>query len=108
MAYPIKQRYHTGAAIVAIDDDVDPGGEILKHVAVHLSAAAAAENLVISIVLPQGSDYTLTLKTQAMAGLTDYVYYPDADHYIPFGGSIKVDHANSNLRTYGIVITTLG
>ena len=89
----------------AINISVDAKSMMVVHeVRIHLSAGGAASNLTITINSGSGAVYDTNLNTQAMSGLTDYVYQPDNPHILFNGDTLDIDYANSGNATYGVEV----
>jgi hypothetical protein len=75
-------------------------------VGVHLNAAATqSENLVLSIDSIYGSTYDLNLRTTDMAGVQDVLYdLSSLNNYLEVGDKVLVTYANSDSRTYGLIL----
>ena len=69
-----------------------------------LSAAAAAENFVISLDSDTGAAWDCTLKTVAMSGLlfSDVEFTPDTRKFCDGGDVVLFTHVNTNNRTWGL------
>lgn len=96
--------YGTGAA--ALSEAITPGeGFRVIAVMLHLSAApTTAENLTITFTANQGSAYAVVLDSQAMAGITDYAWFPPADLYLVIGDTITVTWTNTDTKTWGLLV----
>lgn len=94
--------YGTGAVAIALTHAI-PGPCELLNVEVHLSAAAGAENLVISRDSILGAAYDAVLSTTAMNGLTDVHYLPTVPIQFQPGDVLSIAFANSGSATVGVV-----
>ena len=97
----------TGAAAIANSATV-PAGMCyrLVSVSVHFGVApAAAASMTITLNAIAGAAYDTLLDTQAMAGLTDYLWQPDDDLVLVAGDAVDVAYVNADGRTYGCQIT---
>lgn len=96
--------FGTGAG--ALSETITPGeGFRVICVMLHLSAApTTAENATITFAANQGAAYATVLNTQAMAGLTDYVWFPPNDLYLVIGDSITVAWTNTDTKTWGLLV----
>ncbi|MBE7462870.1 MAG: hypothetical protein HS116_05170 [Planctomycetes bacterium] len=101
MSRPYVHRA-TGAASLAIT--VTPSGSEWELLAlrIHLSGAAAAENLTITLDAAAGAAYDTVVYSKAMSGLTDVLEV--FARPIPFnaGDALVIAWANGNSRTYGL------
>jgi hypothetical protein len=101
MKYRVQRA--TGAAAVAMT--IAPGvAWQLESIRVHLSAGGAATDLTATVDAGAGAAYDVVLATQAMNGVTDYVYKPDFP--IPFTPDDELDiaYTNGGAATYGIEV----
>jgi hypothetical protein len=101
MSIGLKTDRATGSAAVAyaltFTDEA-----MVNEIRFHMSAAAGAETLTVSIDASAGAAYDAVLGTQAMNGLTDYRLAPDVPIHFVSGDVLKVTFANSGNRTWGI------
>lgn len=101
----LKFQKATGA--VAVATTLAPNRTFrLMEVRIHLSGVANAENLTIKLDSAAGAAYDVTLKTQAMSGLTDFVWRASDGDPIMFtkGDEIDIAFANTATDTYGLEI----
>jgi hypothetical protein len=91
----------TGAAGVAYALTFDHES-IVTEIRFHMSAAAGAETLTISLDADAGAAYDCVLATQAMNTLTDYYFQPTIPKHFVKGDVLKVTFANSGTKTWGI------
>lgn len=96
--------YGTGAG--ALSETITPGeGFRVICVMLHLSAApTTAEDTTITFSADQGASYATVLNVQAMAGITDYAWFPPADLYLVIGDSITVAWTNTDAVTWGLLV----
>lgn len=83
----------------------------LVSVSLHLSAApTASENLTITLDSEAGAEYdTVLYKVDpASTSMTDLFWRPDDPTYLWPGDAVDVAWANSNNRTWGMVVTVRG
>jgi len=93
----------TGAAAVAMT--VAPGvAWQLDEIRIHLGAAGAATNLTATIDAGTAAAYDTVLLTQAMGGVTDYVYKPTRPHVFAPADELDIAYANGGGATYGIEV----
>lgn len=87
----------------ALDVSVTPtnAGQ-LEGVRIALDEASGAENLTISVVTENGSEFTLDVK--AMSGLTYYVWQPTRPHPFFLGDSIRVQYGNAGAATLNLEV----
>jgi hypothetical protein len=103
----MTQRYHyTDSNAIVLT--CDPGTTFqLEEITLHLSAAGGnQENLTIDIVYKEGAEYTWRAVTQDMAAVQNYQYLPTRPLELWAGDSILIQYANSNSRTWGLMIKT--
>jgi hypothetical protein len=104
-------RFHaTGAEAINLtyDPGLSPGqGFQLEEITLHLSAAGGnQEDMTIDIVYKEGAVYTWRAITQAMAAVIDFQYLPNRPLELWDGDKILIQYANSNNRTWGLMIKT--
>jgi hypothetical protein len=97
----------TGTGVIAdtfaLPSDAPP--RKLCCVTAHFSADPGAENLTITLNAGAGALYDTLLKTQAMSGITDFVWYPDGDLILESGDALDFAMAGAAARVYGIQVT---
>lgn len=102
--YRVKQQSATGSAAIAESLGPNKAFRILE-VRVKFSAAiAAAEDLTVTLNSANGASYDVVLDTQAMSGLSQYIFRPAAPLLGMKGDAADVAFANTDARTYGIEI----
>ncbi len=75
---------------------------------IHLNAApTTSENLTIDLDSVAGSNYDARLYSLDLGGgaVTDLVWQPDAPLYLVGGDGLDVTWANTNGRTWGLLLT---
>lgn len=97
----------TGAAAIAIGLDIPGGHYELISVTAHFSGDPGVENLTITLDANAGAAYDVNLLTQAMSGVTNLLWQPDAPLILERGDQLEIAMTNANTRTYGIQITLL-
>ena len=109
MYYPptVMKYPTTGAAAIAAVALVplDSGSRELVSMTLHFSADPGVENLTITLNNVNGVAYDTLLKTQAMTGIVDFVWYPSGRTILQPGDSLDIAQANALTRTYGLEIT---
>jgi hypothetical protein len=70
----------------------------------HLSGAAAAENLTLSLVSAMGAEFDVVFKTQAMSGLTDLVVQPAWINKFAAEDKLVFTWANGSAVTFGLEV----
>ena len=101
MKYRIQRA--TGAAAVAMT--IAPGVPWqLESIRIHLDAGGAAGDLTATVDSGTDPVYDVVILTQAMVGVTDFIYKPDFP--IPFGPDDELDiaYTNTGPATYGIEV----
>lgn len=94
----------------AIDFNLEPtiGGVSVDYkiieVRLHLSAAGAAGNLIISIDSDEDPVYNTILVIEDMATVTDFVWRPTPRALFPAGDKVNINWANASGRTYGLEV----
>jgi len=93
----------TGNAAVAMT--VAPGvAWQLDEIRIHLSAGGAATNLTATIDSGTHAVYDTVLITQAMNGVTDYIYKPTRPHVFGPTDELDIAYLNGGGVTYGIEV----
>jgi len=102
----VRRQVQSVTGSGAMDYTFTPGKEfVLTEVRIHLSAASAtAENFVIAVDSPKGSEYDVVLYSRDMNTVQDLVYQPDPRHGFAAGESLKFTWTNTNARTYAMEI----
>ena len=106
MTIPKVERA-TGSAAIATSFSAASTGPI-ELVSVELSLSAtggAAENFTITVNATAGSVYDTIIFAQDMNTVEDLLWLPDQPVPITNGDVLDLAYANSNSRTYGLVIT---
>ncbi len=107
------RRATTGAA--AIDYDLTIARQTaspqegnaweLAQLTAHFSADPGVGNLVVTLEPRDGAAYDTVLLTQAMSGVTNFVWTPAEPYILLPGDKLNLAMANAAGRTYGILIT---
>lgn len=77
---------------------------LISEVRLHLSAASAAEDFVITLDSSWGERYDIVLDKEAMSGLADYVWIPTRPAYVRTGDGLVITKANAAGLVWSVVV----
>ncbi len=84
----------------------DPGQHRkLVSITIHFNGDPGVEDLNISLFANAGVVYNTLLKTQAMLGVTDFLWFPNGEIILEPGDEIDIAMTGAAGRIYGIQVT---
>ncbi len=113
MSYPPKITKYPAAGVVAIGATavalvpLDSGPREVTEVTLHLSGDPGVVTLTITKNNVNGTPYDTLLKTQAMSGVIDFVWYPSRREILQPGDALDFVMANGTGKTWSLETTMM-
>ena len=102
----------TGAQAIATSATVPAGGtyQLISVSCKFSSAPTTSENVTITLDANAGAAYDVVLYSvdPSASSLTTIFWQPDQPIYLEAGDVVVVAYTNTDTRTYGVQITTVG